>query len=277
MRASNAIIAVATFLAASGADAQCTKDTDCKGDRICDRGACVDAATVVPDKKAKKAQQEEPAQAAPAPPPASKTEKRSPLGGKAGGESPPAPTPAPESAPQPEPAKPPPPPERVEVPKQPVAAPADVAERAARDAVAEYARRALFLNLGVGLIRNRESVPIGFFGGGLDEIVKISPMAVDAAGSYSGWRAAWVAMFLLGIGAHATSAIMLATQAFSAQPDAGVVLGGLITLAVGLLFDGLAHRFDLNAAKALTRTVNLYNADLLIQLGGPRMDPSVFE
>lgn len=276
MRNSSAIIALAALLVASAADAQCSKDTDCKGDRICDRGACVDAA-------AAKAKAPEPAPQpapvpAPTPAPATKTERRSPLGGRASEAQPAAiPAPAPEPAPQPDPPKPLPP-ERVGAPsKQPVAASVDVTERAARDAIAEYSRRALFLNLGVGLVRNRESVPIGFFGGGLDEIVKISPMAVDAAGSYSAWRGASVAMFLLGMGAHATSAIMLATQAFSAQPDSGVVLGGLITLAVGLLFDGLAHRFDINAAKALTRTVNLYNADLLIQLGGPRMDPSVFE
>lgn len=274
MRASSGIVALAALLGASAAHAQCTKDTDCKGDRICDRGACVDAASLKPKKAEEPAPQPAPT---PAPAPATKTERRSPLGGKASEPQPTtAPTPAP--APEPEVAKPAPPPERVEPPpKQPVAAPVDAGERAARDAMAEYARRALFLNLGQGLVRNRESVPIGFFGDGLDEIVKISPLAVDAAGSYGAWRGAWVAMFLLGMGAHVTSGIMLATQAFSAQPDSGIVLGGLVTLAVGLLFDGLAHRFDINAAKALTRTVNLYNADLLHQLGAPVISPSTFD
>ncbi len=39
---------VVLLLAGSTAVAQCTKDTDCKGDRVCVSGACVDATTELP-------------------------------------------------------------------------------------------------------------------------------------------------------------------------------------------------------------------------------------
>lgn len=38
-----AFVALATALFCSNATAQCTKDVECKGDRICVQGACVDA------------------------------------------------------------------------------------------------------------------------------------------------------------------------------------------------------------------------------------------
>lgn len=34
-------IAALTFLVAASAEGQCTKDTECKGDRVCERGVCV--------------------------------------------------------------------------------------------------------------------------------------------------------------------------------------------------------------------------------------------
>ena len=41
MRTSIVIIALAATLTATAAEAQCTKDTDCKGDRICMKGSCL--------------------------------------------------------------------------------------------------------------------------------------------------------------------------------------------------------------------------------------------
>ena len=42
-------VIVSWLLFASSAHAQCTKDTDCKGDRVCDAGACKSPASVAPD------------------------------------------------------------------------------------------------------------------------------------------------------------------------------------------------------------------------------------
>lgn len=37
------LVVVVVFVASSASIAQCTKDTDCKGDRVCSVGACVDS------------------------------------------------------------------------------------------------------------------------------------------------------------------------------------------------------------------------------------------
>lgn len=58
------ITALLGLLSCSGAFAQCTKDTDCKGDRVCEKGVCVaPTITLLPSKRTEPAKTAESSQA----------------------------------------------------------------------------------------------------------------------------------------------------------------------------------------------------------------------